>query len=249
MEKYSQGEKIRNFRLKKGLSQLELEFRTNSSAGTISRIESGSVNPTKETLLKIIEALDLNRYEAASLFNIDVLEQFKNLLKISKELYNTSGLNKLLQHSVNEIVFALQLLGAAIYITEGNTLYSTVITQTWYTKLITDLVGTNLRRYSFSLAKDTESLLVKCVNDKKLQYSIYLKDFVVPTVSSAIADLVQKITGGKSFISLPLINGNEILGCIVFVKNYAYDFSAEIEVLESYCDNVSAAIAKVRSLD
>ncbi|MDQ6985419.1 MAG: helix-turn-helix transcriptional regulator [Candidatus Dojkabacteria bacterium] len=47
------GEKIKNFRKRAGLSQLDLEMRIDGSPGMISRIENGKVNPTKETISSI----------------------------------------------------------------------------------------------------------------------------------------------------------------------------------------------------
>jgi len=45
------------------MSQLELELQINASEGMISRIETGKVNPTKETVLKITEVLHLSNWE------------------------------------------------------------------------------------------------------------------------------------------------------------------------------------------
>lgn len=65
------GEKIRNYRKRAGLSQLELEVAISASNGMISRIESGQTNPTKETLKLIGQSLKLSRGELATLFGID----------------------------------------------------------------------------------------------------------------------------------------------------------------------------------
>ncbi len=53
------GQRIKYFRKRSGLSQLELEAAIATSAGSLSRIENGDVNPTKETLEKIGQALNL----------------------------------------------------------------------------------------------------------------------------------------------------------------------------------------------
>ena len=57
------GKRIKFFRERAHLSQLELETSINASAGMISRIEKGRVNPTKETVGKIVEILGLNNKE------------------------------------------------------------------------------------------------------------------------------------------------------------------------------------------
>jgi transcriptional regulator with XRE-family HTH domain len=58
-EKLTLGEKIRFFRTQKKLSQSQLELDADLSFGTVSRIECGQINPTKETLVKIAQELKL----------------------------------------------------------------------------------------------------------------------------------------------------------------------------------------------
>jgi len=77
------GQKIKKFRTKAKLSQLQLETITGASPGSLSRIENGEVNPSKETLAKTIEALKLNIYDASSLFE---LEKFFDSIEVSKAL-------------------------------------------------------------------------------------------------------------------------------------------------------------------
>lgn len=57
------GNRIKFFRKRAKISQFKLEELIGASAGSLSRIESGEVNPTKETLEKIVLALNLNRRE------------------------------------------------------------------------------------------------------------------------------------------------------------------------------------------
>ncbi len=57
------GRRIKWFRVRAKLSQLELETAIDASAGMISRIERGQVNPTKESVLKIAKALGINQRE------------------------------------------------------------------------------------------------------------------------------------------------------------------------------------------
>ncbi len=61
---------IKQFRKSRKVSQLELESLAQLCFGTVSRIENGKVNPTKETLLKIVQGLKLNNDEALQLFGI-----------------------------------------------------------------------------------------------------------------------------------------------------------------------------------
>lgn len=68
------GQRIRQFRKAAGITQIELELRINASFGSISRMENGLTNPTKETLFLIARALNLNAYQTAELFGIELGE-------------------------------------------------------------------------------------------------------------------------------------------------------------------------------
>ncbi len=57
------GPRLKFFRQRARMSQLELEVAIGTTPGAISRIESGKVNPTKETVLEIAEILHLNSLE------------------------------------------------------------------------------------------------------------------------------------------------------------------------------------------
>ncbi|MBN1332045.1 helix-turn-helix transcriptional regulator [Candidatus Dojkabacteria bacterium] len=57
------GRRIKYFRKRAGMSQMDLELAMNASVGMISRIESGKVNPSKETVLYIGKILLLNDRE------------------------------------------------------------------------------------------------------------------------------------------------------------------------------------------
>jgi transcriptional regulator with XRE-family HTH domain len=54
------GSKIRFFRERANLSQFELEQKIDASPGSLSRIENNITNPTKETIDKLVKALNLN---------------------------------------------------------------------------------------------------------------------------------------------------------------------------------------------
>jgi transcriptional regulator with XRE-family HTH domain len=53
------GERIKDIRLKKSMSQHELALECNFEKASMSRIESGQTNPTVRTLSKICKALDV----------------------------------------------------------------------------------------------------------------------------------------------------------------------------------------------
>lgn len=59
----SLGSRIQYFRKRADLSQFDLENEIGGSQGMLSRIENGSINPTKETLYKIADVLKLHYRE------------------------------------------------------------------------------------------------------------------------------------------------------------------------------------------
>ncbi len=57
------GRRLKYFRKRADISQLDLEIALDMSQGSVSRIESGKVNPTKETVLSIAWKLNMNDRE------------------------------------------------------------------------------------------------------------------------------------------------------------------------------------------
>lgn len=64
------GSKVRHFRQMKKMSQFQLEIEIGASPGSISRIENGVINPTKETLLKVADVLKLNTQQCGYLLGV-----------------------------------------------------------------------------------------------------------------------------------------------------------------------------------
>lgn len=67
------GRRIKFFRKRANISQLDLEFEIEASSGMISRIEGNMVNPTKETITKIAKVLNLNKFELDYLIGQSIL--------------------------------------------------------------------------------------------------------------------------------------------------------------------------------
>lgn len=67
------GQKLKYFRKRANLSQLELETTIGAAPGSISRIESGSVNPNKETVIKIAQAAGINDKELDYIIGITAI--------------------------------------------------------------------------------------------------------------------------------------------------------------------------------
>ncbi len=67
------GKKIKFFRLRAGFSQLDLELAIHAAQGSISRIESGRVNPTKETISLIADILKISDQERIYLLDLELV--------------------------------------------------------------------------------------------------------------------------------------------------------------------------------
>ena len=77
------GERIRELRKIKGISQLELAYDMDMSMNTISGIELGKISPKIETLRKIASKLDV---EIGELFNFRPAEETELLLSLRQAL-------------------------------------------------------------------------------------------------------------------------------------------------------------------
>ncbi len=243
MKDLSLGEKIRNFRKRAGKSQFELETAIGAANGTVSRIESNEVNPTKETLLKVIDTLDLNILESVTLFGINP-SNISNLLKLPKEILGSNNLDEILQKSVDSIVYELNLLSAFITLKEGNKLRAQVSTKKYFDGLVLKIIEKPLFNLTVDLKKDAVNLCVRAVLDKKYYFSTNLSEFIVPAVDSRISSLLAKITGSKSSIVFPIIHNGEAVGTFFVTKNYIDTFSSDIPILEAFADYIGDAIGK-----
>ena len=98
MNGLSIGEKVRNFRLRTKISQLELEIEIGASSGSISRIENNLTNPTKETLLKIADILSLNFSEKTELLGLGYNEVEKYIPNrfLNQKINNDTSLNNII---------------------------------------------------------------------------------------------------------------------------------------------------------
>jgi transcriptional regulator with XRE-family HTH domain len=94
-ERYILGNRLRSFRKRTGMSQLQLETAIGMAQGALSRIENGEVNPTKETLQKIADVLKLHdrerRYLYGDLFYPADEKEIQQALNEVDPYLNTKG--------------------------------------------------------------------------------------------------------------------------------------------------------------
>lgn len=86
------GNKIRVFRKLKGFSQLDLELAIGASTGSLSRIENNDINPTKETVMRLAEVLNLTileyEYLIGSTANAATQDEIKQVREYLKNTFN-----------------------------------------------------------------------------------------------------------------------------------------------------------------
>ncbi|MBN1617816.1 helix-turn-helix transcriptional regulator [Candidatus Dojkabacteria bacterium] len=114
MEKRNLGQIIRALRKQRNISQFNLEMDINASFGSLSRIESGQVNPTKETLNKIAHALNLSNSQKFLLWGLDLqfFDKFSSVLDLLNNKKIEQGYMKIAQIISKEFNFD----SAAIFI-------------------------------------------------------------------------------------------------------------------------------------
>jgi transcriptional regulator with XRE-family HTH domain len=246
-EYYKIGQKIRNFRKRAGLSQLQLETQIGMSPGGLSRIENGEVSPMKETIVKIIEILDLNAVESAALFDLDQ-DELPKLIKLAKSLSSNLSLDELLQKAVNEIAFELKLLGVVICLIEGSSIHAKTFTQSWYTRLVLNIIEIPFNSLNISLdnIEFQKGKMYEAIKTKRPIISNFLKDFSSPPLSAKLADLSQKVSGHKCAICFPLLFEGECVGTVLFTKGYIDDFKVEMPVLEAFSEHIATAVVNAR---
>jgi len=75
-------DRIRAIRIKKGVSQIELSFRSNLSQSFIANIEKGKKQPSVLTLIRIAEALEVNPQDFfPESLNFDTKEHTKEKIR------------------------------------------------------------------------------------------------------------------------------------------------------------------------
>lgn len=249
------GEKIRKYRLKSGISQFDLETMIETSSGSISRIENNIVSPTKETIKKISNALNLNTSEIADLFNLEFqinksnLEMyFNSVMETSLEISSSSSLDSLLNIIFDKLLLQLGYVFAGLFLIEGDYLrikkYSL---PKMVNNLLDKLLNTKLLSTYFDL-NDTEtckSLLVMTVLNNKIYESEHVYEFSISKyIDAKKSKLLEKLTGIKLVVGIPLwIDGNPI-GCLAMTSRNPKASETDQEVLMSFARIISISISK-----
>jgi len=246
MDNLTIGEKIRFFRKRANLSQFQLESKIHASNGSISKTENGEVNPTKETLLKIIQALDLNATEAALLFDIKVDKDLTKILQLSRNL-NVLDLDQVIKNFVNELILGLNIISSLIWLKEGEILTPTPFTNTWYTDLITKMLPTPLAALSINLnsEKYKNNPMAKAANDRKIYSSGFFADFGEGLLPKKFLLSVEKLLGIKMSVAIPMIIGDRCIGVVTASWNSKEKFESDIGIIEAFSNQLAITIENI----
>jgi len=237
MDTLTLGQKIRNFRKRAGMTQMDLELAVGMANGGISRIENGKVNPSKETLLKIGNILKLNSQEMGELFGITTKEEPK--LKVMKDILfiilEYLGKNISETDLVNFCQQMLQILDKYININWIAISLSLADVDKNYIQLkyIPEFIFSEfLRRYllpessfrKLTLLDNEPTLTKQAVLENKIYINSDITRFTVPPLFYRTAKLIQLASQTKSMIVIPI--------CIRDKVTAVFNFAIEKKIEE-----------------
>ena len=239
------GQKIKKFRKRAGMSQLELEAAIGASPGSISRMESGKVNPSKETLNEISNALNISSEEAASLHGIEVFS-------ISKyaQIINAALLKSDLEGRIRELInFTSRLKenyeGGALFIQEENNPNVVrcveVSMDATGVKKVLEILPLPIGLLTVDSSKFPNNLVIKSIKEKHILQSFSLWDYGLGFVNSNIMKLIEKfLPRAVSLAIIPFKIKENLYGAILFSKKIKEKFSeSEIEELKLITEQIS----------
>lgn len=243
------GQKISFYRKRAKLSQLELELEIDAAQGSISRIENGQVNPTKETIRKIIDVLALNLIEAAELYELSI-EDISKIIRLSGKLSHNLNLRQTLSSASHEITKDLNLSGVCILLIENGFLQVEAIEDLPYgPDLMIRLIGGPVTKLKLPLNNNSKNIILQSARENLVISSFNIYDFTQDVLSRRVAGLMARSTNFQSGIVFPLNYDHETIGAIMFMKAVKEDYSREYEILEAFTENLSIAIMNAKKFE
>jgi len=247
------GEKIKRFREQKGLSQFKLEMLIGASPGSLSRIENGQINPTKETILKIVEILEISPSEAASLFNIDLESELRKFVDVTKVLYESKDLDEMLDLIINKISIYVGGRAAVLWLwdesVKGLRLQRVQAIEkiVKFFEKVVDLNPGKLLLLENEIGITNGFL--RAILNKQVVISSELKDISYPILNKTLNAIAEKWLNFKISVSLPLLVKGERLGVFTIVWKKDELTPNDISHLQSYTDQMAIAIYNAKRYD
>lgn len=239
------GTKIRVFRKRAGISQMDLEVATDSATGSMSRIESGEVNPTKETLLKIALFLKLTDFEIAELFSFQ-LETPTKLLETVNLLATSKNVDEVVKTIIDSLYQEFRI-HAGIFMKDTNHLIGKYNgTHGLATNAIGVMGFPSFNDIRVSINEFPENLLVKSFKEVKVIQDTDINKFGIGIARPTILNLVKKLIDLKACIAIPLIatGEKEPYGIFVVVVTSDINYSNLLPLLKSIATNIAENIRR-----
>jgi len=209
------GQIIKVFRNHIGISQLDLELKINAAAGSISRMETNKINPTKETLTKISKALDLTNYEMGMLYQYpDITTESLNILQTDLDSTINININKLKQFLTSELLTHINK--------SHNHVTSFFLKASHYTRKIQLQLHSisnspfkirmqgKYTHMSFILSDSKNNLLAHAIQTKQCMFHPNIAKFLIPPFTLSSITLIQKLFNINSILAIPLFIDNDI---------------------------------------
>lgn len=253
IDKYLIGQKIREFRKRSKISQLDLELEIDASPGSISRIESGDTNPTKETIHKISKILKLSPEELAMLFGIELsknttyIENYEEI-KVDYNNKNVNPLNIIQNINLNDTIentlkdlIDKGFIYPAIYLKEkDNELYQLKmgkVSENCFS-LAKEILGKEIYEVEYSVTDKT--LVTHAILTGQIQFSNDLFELIFPHLGKIYS--LQSSCDSQLMIALPLKINSNVIGCITFQSKDKHLSDKQIKLLSEFSDQRANAI-------
>lgn len=238
------GNLIRKFRQRAGMSQFDLEQSIDAAFGSLSRIELDKVDPSKETINKIVSVLGLSVREAALLYKLDI-NDYRELSKSLNNIHLQKTLPDMLQAVIDGLQKERLLIGTAIFLIEGNKLQFKSFGNGWYVKKIRELLGERLNNLFYPLDADYSNSFLKAVKDNEVITSTSLYECIGPEINKRMCSLIQTMVNIKAISVAPIAKpGEKPIGALAFSYSKADTTNEILPIVLSYCDTIAIAIEK-----
>lgn len=241
------GEYIKQFRKRLGISQHDFENQLDLSTGSLTKIESGKVVPSRESLLKFIKVLDLNVFDTFNILQLPT-NKITSLINLINKINLLTSEEEIAQIACNNIPEQIGSFGAAVCLIDGDLLKTIGFTKSWYADLIIQLIPFPYKDFYVSVSKDVDNLMIQSIKTKKLIYSNKLEEFLRPFVYKNIARIFQKTAHMESIISVPMIAEDKVLGVALYATHSRTNFEKEKDLLSAFTQVISTSIYKTRKL-
>jgi transcriptional regulator with XRE-family HTH domain len=244
------GKKIKKYRRRANMSQMELELATDAAFGSISRIENGKVNPTKETLSKIAEILKIKPSEIGDLLGLQIYST-EELIRAINTISKSLSLDTTLQTAV-DIMFDLfpNYNGGSIYLLKDGCIHSKTVSNIKGMTEALKLLPDKFSNLKLSVQDNPDNYFVRSIKGNICLQSKSLFDFGKGIANIINSNIAQKLIGYSCGVSIPMNYNNIQIGVILYIKRNEDSFTDnEISLLKLLTDQIAITIRNTQIID